>query len=409
MAKRKITKQVRIGIVGLGFMGRNHAKAIVEAGDKEFCLAAVADAVGASAKAVGEEYAVPYFTDPQTMYASGLVDAVMIVTPHFWHPVQAILAARAGLHVLCEKPLAVTVGAARAMVQECRKHKVAFGAMLQHRTRGQMIKLKQMVADGAVGDVYRVVMECSSWYRSQAYYDSGAWRGTWDGEGGGILLNQAPHHLDLFQWIAGMPRRVVAVLGTRGHNIEVENTADIICQYDGSPGSSPRGGGKIGYIHATTAQVPGEEKFEVYGDKGALVSQGGVLKYAKLSAPISRHIQECKESRADFIIPPKFAWEVVKVAGDDKPKHIIIIRAFARHILHGTDMVAGGDEAVNQVELTNAMYLSGFGDKIVDLPVDGGEVDRLLAKLQRERSTGKGGGASQAAGRELRKLLRRGK
>jgi predicted dehydrogenase len=382
----------------MGFLGRNHAKAIIAAGDKEFCLGAVADAVAASARAAGEEYKVPYFTDPRAMYASGLVDAVLIVTPHFWHPVQAILAARVGLHVLCEKPLAVTVGAARAMVEECRKHKVAFGAMLQHRTRSQMIKFKQMVQDGAVGDVYRVVMECSSWYRSQAYYDSGAWRGTWDGEGGGILLNQAPHHLDLFQWIAGMPRRVVAVLGTRCHKIEVENTADVICQYDG---------GKIGYIHATTAQVPGEEKLAIYGDTGALIAQGGVLKYAKLSAPISRHIQACKESGADSIVPPKFEWKEVKTPGNEKPNHLMVIKAFVRHILHGADMVASGAQAVNQVELTNAMYLSGFGGKIVDLPIDAGEVDRLLARLQRERSTGKGGGASQVARRELRKLLAR--
>jgi predicted dehydrogenase len=390
---------VRIGIVGLGLMGQNHAKAIIEAGDKEFCLAAVADAVAASARAAGEEYKVPYFADPGAMYESGLVDAVMIVTPHFWHPVQAILAARAGLHVLCEKPLAVTVGAARAMVQECRKHKVALGAMLQYRTRAPMLKLKQMVQEGAVGEVYRVVMECSGWYRSQAYYDSGSWRGTWDGEGGGILLNQAPHHLDLFQWIAQMPRRLVAVLGTRGHKIEVENTADVICQYDG---------GKIAYLHATTAQVPGGEKIEIYGDKGAVVAQGGRLRYAKLSMPISRHIQECKESRADFIIAPKFQWKDVKVAGDDKPRHSVVIRAFARHILHGTDMVAGGSEAVNQVELTNAMYLSGFGGKIVDLPVDAGAVDRMLARVERERSMGKGGGTSQAARRELRRLLGQG-
>ncbi len=385
--------QVRFGIVGVAGMGGGHAAAMASAKFKDFKLAAVADIVPEIAQRVGEKYNVPFFTSGPAMFESGLVDAVIVATPHYWHPVLTIQAARAGLHVMCEKPLAVTVGAARAMIAECKKHKVSLGTMLQQRTRGEMIKMKQMVARGELGDIFRVSMVCSNWYRTQTYYNSGSWRGTWDGEGGGILLNQAPHSLDLFQWIGGMPKKITAVLDTRLHKIEVENSANAILEY---------GPGKVGYIYATTAEAPGMEQLMVCGDKGTLIAEGGKLRFAKLKEPISKHLLNCPEVWAGIGAD----WsEVPWTPSPTNGHHINVLLAFAAHILRGKPMIVAGSEAINELEISNAMYISGFKRKTVELPVDAKEIDLLIGKLARERSTGKGGNLRGKSAAAMKKLM----
>ena len=389
--------KIRYGIVGMGFMGKGHAKAVIDDRNPDFCLGAVADVFEAPAKAAGAEFSVPHFTRPEKMFQSGLIDAVLIATPHYWHPVQTVQAARAGLHVLCEKPLAVTVGPARGMIAEAARCGVALGSMLQMRTRGIFKKMKELVASGQLGEIYRVSMICSNWYRTQAYYDSGAWRGTWDGEGGGILLNQAPHHLDIFQWIAALPAAITAVLETRLHKIEVENTANIICEY---------GGGKVGYIYATTAEYPGMEQLMVVGDRGTLIAEGGKLRWARLNKPFSEDIMANPETRADFIKGPDVQWEDVALEPDGPNLRINVIRAFAAHLLRGEPMVATAAEGINELEMSNAMYLSGHGRKTVRLPVSAEAIDRLIAKLERERSTGKGQRQRQKSLRAFRRLFK---
>ena len=395
----KTMKKVRFGVVGVGGMGGFHVNSILKDSGREFCLAAVADVVPEIARRVGEQAGVPHFGDAQKMYDSGLIDAVIIATPHYWHAPLAIRAARAGRHVLCEKPLSASVGAARAMLAECRKRRVTLGVMLQQRTRPTMVKMKQLVEAGAIGKVFRVQMICSNWFRTQAYYDSGSWRGTWDGEGGGVLINQAPHSLDLFQWIGGMPRRVKALVHTRAHRIEVEDTANVLCEYDK---------GKVGYIYATTAEEPGMEQLMLCGSLGTMIAEGNALRLGKLRASVDEHIMGAKKQNvlpSGNFTPQGVVWREVKV-----PKrpggHIEVTRAFARHVLRGTPLVATGEEALNELELSNAAYLSGYGDRTVELPVDADAMERLLARLERQRSTGRGGGLRAKAGRELRALLR---
>jgi predicted dehydrogenase len=385
-------KQVRFGIVGLGNMGREHVRFIAEAADKEFCTGAVCDILPGRAAEIGDQFRLPHFTDYRKMYASGLIDAVLIATPHYWHAPMSVRAAQMGLHVLCEKPLAVTVGAARTMIAQCKKHKVALGCMFMQRTRGIMMKIKELVASGKLGEVFRVSMVCSNWYRTQSYYTSGTWRGTWDGEGGGVLINQAPHSLDLFQWIGGLPNRVLATVDTRVHKIEVENTANAVCQYKG---------GKIGYIYATTAEAPGMEQFMISGDKGTLLAQGNSLRFARLEMPLARHLMTCP---IGFEMP-KFQWEDVAWKVEPEGKHINITRNFARHLTRGEKLICPGSEAINELEISNAIYIAGYRNKAVELPVNAAEIDKLIGKLQRERSTGKGGGLRAKAARELKALL----
>ncbi|MFA6135294.1 MAG: Gfo/Idh/MocA family oxidoreductase [Phycisphaerae bacterium] len=389
----KKLKKVRFGVVGLG-MGGLHCRDIVKEAGKDFSLGAICDINEARVRKFAGELKVPYFTDAQEMYDSGLVDAVIVATPHYWHVPLALRAARAGLHVLCEKPLSSTVGPARQMIAECRKRKVALGAMLQHRTRGIMVKMKQMVDSGAIGEVFRVSMICSNWHRTQAYYDSGQWRGTWDGEGGGVLINQAPHHLDLFTWIGGMPRRVTGVLDTRLHKIEVEDAANFICEY---------GNGKIGYFYATTAEQPGMEQFMVCGDKATLIAEGGRLRMGRLRVPLKEYTMSSENSAADSG-KNATTWSDVEIP--HRPSgHIEIIRAFAAHLLRGTPLYADGRDALNELQLSNAMYLAGYKNKPVDLPIDDQEIEKLIARLIRERSTGRGGNLRGAATRDLRKLM----
>ena len=384
-------KKVRFGIIGCGGIGSNHARQFLAAKPRSYCISAVADEVESAAVALAEKLAVPYFTSGYELIDSGLVDAVLIATPHYFHPPLAIYAARAGIHVLTEKPLAVTVGAARAMVAQCRKAGVAFGVMFQQRNRPEYRKMKRMIESGAIGEVFRAQMICSAWYRTQFYYDGGAWRGTWDGEGGGVLINQGPHSLDLFQWMAGMPKRVIATVGTRVHDLEVENTANAILEYDG---------GGTGYIYATTAEAPGMNQLTICGDKGTLVAQRGRLRFAKLATPISKHIPAAKIRMGS----PEVEWKDVPLAKSGG-KHIEVTRAFANHILRGSPMTAEGAEGVNGLELSNAIYLSGFKHKAVELPVDAAEMERLISKLVRTRSAGRGGDLRKKGAAQLKKLL----
>jgi len=395
MAKRRKSNKVRFGVLGLGVMGARHAQWIHDGANRDFCLSAVSTRRKEVAEPIGEKLGVPYFTDAREMFESGLCDAVLVATPHYWHPHHTIRAARSGLHVLVEKPLASAIGPAEAMIAECKKRKVALAVMYQYRTRAMMKKMKQIIDSGRLGELYRATLFCSKWYRTQAYYDSGSWRGTWDGEGGGILLNQASHHLDVFQWLAGMPKRVTGFLSTRLHRIEVENTADVVCEYDG---------GKIAYIYTTTAGWPGMEKFEFWGDKGIMICEDGRLRVGTFARPISKYLFEYKENRADYIEGPAVRWREIQLPEEPRFQHMNIVRNFAAHLLRGEALAAPGKEAINELMLSSAAYLSADKGRPVELPVDARQYERFLARMERKHSTGRGRGIRAKAQRELRKL-----
>jgi predicted dehydrogenase len=392
-------KQVRFGIVGVGVIGTLHANNITRARSRDFALTAVCDIDADTARARGEQFAVPSFTDAREMYDSGLVDAALIATPHYAHGPLTLEAARRRLHVLCEKPLSSSVAHAREMIAACRRRKLLLGAVLHHRTFGVNIKARRLVQSGALGEVFRVQMICSTWFRTQAYYDSGQWRGTWDGEGGGVLINQAPHSLDLFQWIGlGVPKRILASVATREHRIEVEDTANIICDY---------GDGKNGYIYATTAEEPGTDQLVVSGDKATMVIEGGRIRVGRLRLPVSAHIYGAKRQNVVSAASGRQGCKWREVAAPKRPgrtAHTEIVRGFAREVLGTGSQYAPGEEAIGELEISSAAYLSGYQGKPVALPVDAAAVDRLLAKLERERSTGRGGGLRAKYARQFKRL-----
>lgn len=359
-------RPVKYGVIGVGGMGGGHCKALHEMPETE--LAAVCDVNEQTAKTVGAQYGAQAFTDYKKLIRSGSVEAIAIVTPHFFHPPIAEYAARHGVHVMTEKPIAVTVKAADKMVATCKDAGVLLGVMFQLRTQPWRKKMHELVHSGALGGLHRISMSVP-WYRTQAYYDSGAWRGTWKGEGGGVLMNQAPHSLDQFLWIGGQPKSVQAIAATRLHTIEVENTGAALCDY---------GDGKIGMFYVSTAELATEEKMEVLGDKGALVWDGHKLRMSTPEQDISEHIRTCPTNSGN-----PGTWSEIELP-DSAYGAGEVHRAFARAIRENDTslIIADGEAGVRSLELANAILLAGYTRRQVNLPIDRNAVERMLKKLQ---------------------------
>ena len=349
-------------------MGGNHARAFAEI--EEGTLVAVADVNAETAARVAQESGARAFESAEDLIENGDVEAILIATPHFFHPPVAEFAASKGVHVLSEKPIAVTVSAADSMVAAAAQNDVLLGVVFQQRLEAPRAKMKQMVESGALGELHRVSM-VAPWYRPQAYYDSGAWRGTWKGEGGGILMNQAPHSLDQFIWLMGaQPQSVQAMADTRLHTIEVENTAMALVDF---------GPGKMGYFYASTAEVPGGERVELAGDKGLLVLDGQGLRFFQLETPISQHLHTAQGG----FTAPKGEWQDIEI---DLPGggHRDVTRAFCRAVRANDPslMVADGRQGVAALELANSILLAGYTRRQVELPVSRAAVDEMLESLQ---------------------------
>jgi len=259
--------KVRFGVIGVGGMGQGHCNSLKRV--EEAVLTAVCDIDPNTAKQVGETHGVPYFLRHRDLIRSGLCDAVIIATPHPPRPPIAVDCARAGIHILCEKPLSERVSTADKIIAAAKETGVAFAVDFQRRTEPAFRKALEIVRSGALGRIYRRTL-ISPEYRSQAYYDSGGWRATWKGEGGGVMMNQSPHILDLFILLGGKPSRVWGRTETRLHNIEVEDHAEAVLEY-------PDGG--TGYFYCSTCEAGPGQMIEIFGDKGKLCYRNGKLQF----------------------------------------------------------------------------------------------------------------------------------
>ena len=371
MTSEDIGKKVRFGVVGTGGMGSGHCSIMGQI--PEAHLAAICDINPAATAELAAKYGIPAFTSHKELLDSGLVDAVIIATPHYFHPPIAIDAFERGIHVLSEKPLGVTVSAVDAMLAAAKnanaKSGVKFGAMFQMRAEPQNQAAKQIVASGQLGEIYRTNL-VMGWYRSQAYYDSGGWRATWAGEGGGVLINQAPHFLDLFTWLGGLPTKLTGQVRTRLHNIEVEDEAFATLEY---------ANGAHGYIYASTTEVPTHTMLEICGDRGKIVLHGNSLQHFSIDGSVRVFTTANTQmwgnptvTETPVELPP------VPVPGG----HGAITQNFARAILHGDPLIAPGEEGLNAVELIDGIILSGKRGKTVSLPVDRAEYDGLIETLK---------------------------
>ena len=354
--------KVRFGVIGVGNQGSAYVKNTfgnnkVENG----YIAAICDNNPAKLEAIKEfidTEKVALFSDYKEMLDSGLCDAVLVEVPHYYHPEMVIEALKRGIHALCEKPAGVYTKQVREMNEVAEKSNALFGMMFNQRTNCLYRKMREIIADGGIGEIQRVTWIITEWFRTQNYYDSGSWRATWAGEGGGVLINQSPHQLDLVQWVVGKLPSKVNGFCKYGywHDIEVEDEVTAYFEYDN---------GATGVFITSTGEAPGTNRFEVSGTKGKLVCENDKLLWVK-NADDSR---EYLKTATGFGRPKR---EYIDVETDGlNRQHEGIINNFANAILGIEPLFVDGKEGIRGVELMNAIELSGWnGGKEVTLPVN---------------------------------------
>jgi predicted dehydrogenase len=364
---------VRIGIVGTGGMGSYHATYIQKGEIPNARLVAVCDVAPDRLKWAKESLGegILAFESADALFEAKAVDAILIGTPHYFHPPIAVKAFEHGLHVLSEKPAGVYTRQVRQMNEAAARSGKVFSIMFNQRTVGVYQKLKELMDSGELGEMRRTIWLITSWYRAQSYYDSGGWRATWAGEGGGVLINQCPHNLDLWQWTCGMPRRVRAFCSFgKYHNIEVEDEATAYLEYPS---------GATGLFVTTTGDAPGTNRLEISGDNGKIVVEGSTLTFWRTRTPVSRHIREFK---GGFGEPECWKCEVPVRSGGGG--HQAITKSWVDAILRGAPLIVRGEDGINSLQISNAMLLSTWTDSWVDIPVD---EDLFCAKLKERVET----------------------
>ena len=357
---------VKLAVIGLGNIGTLHMNNIVTTDKVE--LAAVCDLVPERAQAAAEQYGCPAYTDSDELLRDHVCDAVLIATPHYFHTTIGIAALQSGHHVLVEKPISAHKADCERLIAAHEGTDLVFAAMFNQRTDPHYRKMKEIVESGELGRFVRINWIITNWFRTEAYYASGGWRATWAGEGGGVLLNQCPHNLDLLQWICGMPLRVHGFCGIgKRHDIEVEDEVTAFLEYPD---------GCTGLFVTSTGEAPGTNRFEIAGEMGKLVLEGGQLTFTRNEVPASEFSRTTTES---FGRPETEVIEY-QIEGDGGA-HLEVLENFADAILEGADLIAPAEEGIRSVELGNAMLYSSLIGQPVDLPLDGAAYERELKKL----------------------------
>jgi predicted dehydrogenase len=366
-------KPVKMAVVGTGNMGSYHIGCINALDETQ--LTAICEIDEEKAAACRRQYGVDVYSDYPEMLENAELDAVLISTPHFSHSPQTIEAFRRGIHVLVEKPVGVHGKDVRTMINAYREAKtengdLVFAAMFNQRTYGHWRKIKDLIDSGELGRLLRTTWIITDWFRSQAYYDSGTWRATWEGEGGGVLLNQCPHNLDLYQWMVGMPKRVSGVVYFgKHHDIEVEDEVTGIFEYEN---------GMTGHFITTTGEAPGTNRLEIAGEHGKLVFEGGELLFYRNRESV---IEFCRRTDKAFEMPECWKAEI-PYDNHGESGHRIVIRNFARAIMNGEELIAPAAEGLNSVLLGNALLQSAFTGTPVEFPMDEDGFEQKLMQLK---------------------------
>ena len=357
--------KVRLGIVGLGNMGSHHAREIGAGKIPRLEVAAVCDAK--------TERLVPFpqyknFTSSVEMIRSGEIDAILIATPHYDHTTIGIDALKSGLHVLVEKPLSVHKADCERLIAAHKNKKQIFAAMFNQRTDPFYQKIRALVRGGELGEIRRVNWIITNWFRTEAYYASGGWRATWAGEGGGVLLNQCPHNLDLFQWIFGMPKSVRSFCKFgKYHDIEVDD--DVTAYFEFANGAS-------GVFITTTGEAPGTNRLEITAERGRVVYENDEIKFTRNEVPMS----EFSRTTAQGFATPD-VWDVKIPAQGHGGQHNEILANFTDAILDRKPLIAPAAEGIHSVELANAILFSTFQNKTSEFPLNAKAYEAKLKQL----------------------------
>ncbi|EEF62483.1 Gfo/Idh/MocA family protein [Pedosphaera parvula] len=358
--------KVRIGIIGMGNIGKHHASYLM-AGKVNRCeLVAVCST---SPGKLQSYKPLKIYDDAEKLIKSGEIDAVLIATPHYQHTSLGIAALEAGLHIMVEKPISAHKADAERLIAAHRKHKeLVFAGMFQLRCEPRYLKIQKLIQSGELGDIARLSWIMTDWYRTEAYYSSGGWRATWKGEGGGVLLNQCLHNLDVLQWLCGMPSSVrgFCQLG-RYHNIEVEDNVTSYLEYPN---------GATGVFITSTGEAPGTNRFEIAGTKGKIVLEKDKLHFTRNEADM---IEFSKTSKVGFMKPE--VWNVEIPFENAPAPHATLMQNFVDAILDGAPLIAPGEDGLYSVELANVMLYSSLIDKAVKMPMDSGAFEAKLNEL----------------------------
>lgn len=358
-------KNVRIGIIGMGNMGRFHADYLLSKKVTRCELTAVSDAFAAN---LARYPHLKSFERGEDLIHSGLCDAVIIATPHYLHTSLGIEALKAGLHVLVEKPISVHKADCERLLAAHKDPKQIFAAMFQMRTDPKYAKLKKIIASGELGQFTRVNWIITDWYRTEAYYASGGWRATWKGEGGGVLLNQCPHNLDLLTWLCGCPTQVrgFCQLG-QYHNIEVEDQVTAYLEFSN---------GATGVFITSTGEAPGTNRLEIVGERGRLVLENNRITFTRNEESM---LEFSRTAKGGFARPE--TWNIEVPFEATGAQHHTITQNFVDAILDQSPLIAPASEGIHSVELANTILYSSLMGQTIQMPLDSAAYEKKLQQL----------------------------
>ena len=363
-----MNKIIRYGIIGIGGMGANHANIFLKNKIENGVLTAICD----TNEALSKNYPnIAFYKETDNFFEKSLIDVVIIATPHQSHINLGKHALKNNINIIIEKPLAVTKKQCREFIEYSKKYYAKFGIMLNQRTNPAFIKLKKMIMNNELGKIHRYQWTITDWFRTNFYYNISDWRATWKGEGGGVLMNQSIHQLDLIQWLFGMPDSLITDMRLgHFHDIEVEDEVTSILKYKD---------GLKGIFSTTTGETPGVNRLEIASDYGLVVYENNCLTWKKLSESSSSYI---KNSQTLFDKP---AVETIQFEfPNEKDPHIEhnrILQNFTNFLLGKEELLVPGDQGINSVELINAMILSGLNKKEIELPLNEKEYENKLKKM----------------------------
>lgn len=361
------TNRLRHVVIGVGAgIFKSHRPALTTLPSAD--LVAVSDVNAVEGQRRADELHCPFYEDYRHMLAEVQPDVAVILTPPFLHARIAIDCLQAGCHVLTEKPMAIQVAEADAMIVAAQQNQRLLAVMLQHRFRPEIIKAHELLQEGKIGSIQRVELS-AVWTRPNSYYDMATWRATWAGEGGGVLTNQASHNLDILCHLAGSPACVFAWTRRLLHkHIETEDTVQAMLEWSN---------GALGTVHISTAEADDDERLKIVGTRGILEIGHGVLQAQTLPVDITEYARNADDPYAK---PERHPYPVTLEPG--KADFTAVYRSLHAAILHGNPLACDGISARRELELANAIIYSNYKHQEVELPLDRQGYANLLRALQ---------------------------
>jgi len=353
---------IRIGVVGLGNIAQQHIKNVLEGHVRHAKLTAICSR---SESDYTRSLGVAHFTDYRELIASRLCDAVVVATPTYSHLDVGAAVLDAGLHLMMEKPMGLSIAEGEELVARANRSGAVAALMLNQRADPLFLRMREIVVSGDLGDLIRINWTMTNWFRPEVYFQVSDWRATWRGEGGGVLVNQCIHNLDILQWICGMPSSLRAFCRFgRFHDVEVEDDVTAYLEYDN---------GATGIFVGSTGEAPGNNRFEIIGDSGSLVFDGKTLTVSRNEVSTAQFNRETREM---FGMPGSSS-EPLSI---DRAvnQHAILLSNFVESIRNDESLIAPLDDGLSSLAIANGMLMSTWTDSKVDFPIDAVEYSRLL-------------------------------